>query len=169
MKSTLKGRLGFTLIELLVVVLIIGILAAIALPQYRKAVEKSRVTEAIQNMDIARKAGNLFLLQSKAERTSLKNVLESAGIDLTGGTWDEEERWYNTKYFKYRGDFFEDGNCEFHAVRSENPLDEDADELYQMHLWYHDNVWEATCYSYETMQGEAVCKGLQGYNYDVWF
>lgn len=51
---------GFTLIELLVVVLIIGILASVALPQYEKAVEKSRVTGVWTTLSSLVKAAEIY-------------------------------------------------------------------------------------------------------------
>ncbi len=58
----LKGQpKGFTLIELLVVVLVIGILAAIAVPQYFKVVEKGKVAEVFQWLNSAKGAQERYL------------------------------------------------------------------------------------------------------------
>ena len=58
---------GFTLIELLVVVLIIGILAAVAVPQYQKVVDKAHVTEALLYVDTFEKAISTYVLQHGIE------------------------------------------------------------------------------------------------------
>ena len=73
---------GFTLIELLVVVLIIGILAAIALPQYTKAVEKARAAEAIQMLGDLATAEQIYFMSAGTYTDDLTLLdIEMSGID----------------------------------------------------------------------------------------
>ncbi|MGB2579750.1 type IV pilus assembly protein PilE [Elusimicrobium simillimum] len=70
-------KYGFTLIELLVVVLIIGILAAIALPQYTRAVDKSRLAEAQTNLRSLSNAQEIYYMTHAAYTT-----LEELDIEI---------------------------------------------------------------------------------------
>lgn len=59
-----KKHVGFTLIELLVIVLIVGILAAVALPQYQKAVAKARGAEALSNIKAVAQAAEVYRMEN---------------------------------------------------------------------------------------------------------
>ena len=85
-ESCFKGcfwkKEGFTLIELLVVVLIIGILAAVAVPQYQRAVEKARMTEAVLNVRTIAQAHQLYYL-ANGEYVGPSDM-EKLDVDIPG-------------------------------------------------------------------------------------
>lgn len=79
---------AFTLIELLVVVLIIGILAAVAIPQYQKAILKTRLTNAVIACDALYKASKIYVLSNGFWPTKLNQLdIEMPGT-LNESQWE---------------------------------------------------------------------------------
>ena len=110
---------GFTLIELLVVVLIIGILAAVAMPQYTKAVEKSRAAEAITLLKALADQQRICLLEHGLDDStnicgqgdgSGNDLFSLANIEISGEPdedCDETLCGPSTKYFSLGIDDFQ--------------------------------------------------------------
>ena len=157
-KNNKKTRLsGFTLIEMLVVVLIIGILAAVALPQYNKAVEKTRVAEALINIKAIEGSMQRYLLANGYPSVGIR-FNDFADIELSGGEWDEEYN-YNTKDFRYYDPilFSDDYGIE---------VDRTTDRINFIYsLFITKNTRE--CITQNTDMGRHICKYLesQGWEY----
>ena len=83
------GEKGFTPIELLVVVLIIGILSAVALPQYTKAVEKSRAAQALAVLNSLAQAQQSYYM-ANGQYASRFDELD---VELP---WRGTEKWYSS-------------------------------------------------------------------------
>lgn len=82
----MKNKLGFTLLELLVVVLIIGILASIALPQYRKIKIKTDLITAVTYVKEIAKAEQRYFLTHGEYTDKIGNL----DIDIK-----LPKRWYS--------------------------------------------------------------------------
>ena len=104
----MKNKPAFTLIELLVVVLIIGILAAVALPQYQTAVEKARGTEALTLLRAILTAEQVYHMSTGQTTGNLADL----DIDMPSGSSGNTFTIKNTTYS------FDSANTSFIARRT---------------------------------------------------
>lgn len=128
---------GFTLIELLVVVLIIGILAGVALPQYQKAVLKSKIARGIVLLNAIDKAQKVYYLENgtfgKTEDLSIEAPARSGlGSCQNFGTW---------------------GFCQYSV----------SPEIYLEWNWQYNRDTQYRCYARAPL-GEKVCASYNGAN-----
>lgn len=157
---------AFTLIELLVVVLIIGILSAIALPQYTKAVEKARVAEVLSNVKAIENSIDIYLMENGGYPSSsvwFKNM--GTVTDLAGGEWEDTN--FLTNHFDYSAFCYSEG-CSGEIYRSPN---------YDYAFWIHkgklnrtdfidDGLWHNECITESTDIGRYICKSLESLGWE---
>ena len=161
---------GFTLIELLVVVLIIGILEAIALPQYQKAVEKSRLAEALTNISTMREQMEMYLLENGGYPPGLMLYKNFTSVDIPGsevGAQDMYETW-QSKFFEYRA-YCTSGSCTI-PVRRRNE-GANGSGLYGLNCNRSSSTehkWRCICSTFYTNVGRTICKGLESQGFEYW-
>ena len=158
--KTKNSKSGFTLLEMLVVVLIIGILAGIALPQYTLAVEKARLAEGLQHMSYIKKMIDL----KAAECGYNYKCIASNGFDyleLSGGEWAdpidyELQNWLIAL------------DSTLNVCRWDNPVNRNS--LYT--IGYYIDDWQDLptapkfCYSESTI-GNKICKMLESEGFET--
>ena len=92
-------RSGFTLMELLVVVLIIGILAAVALPQYQRAVKKSRFATLQATGESIAKSVQVYFLEHSDWPKNFDELDVSLPADMASSNISNGKCRYNSQFY----------------------------------------------------------------------
>lgn len=170
----MKNKNAFTLIELLVVVLIIGILASIALPQYQKAVAKARLSAVLTVANALDKQAQLFHMQGMVFGHQSEDWVALADIDalrgatrITGSTsW---LGWYQTDQARYRM-YCQPQACYWDAIVHDNEGQQTRLVRMGYGLDQEVNRWSHYCYwnvnATHADIGRAFCEQMRHLGYE---
>lgn len=148
-------RAGYTLIELLVVVLIIGVLAAVALPQYRVAVTKARYAQLITAGTALQQAERRYYL-ANGEYTA---DMRSLDVSLPGCVLNESGRGCSSAQYSC---YVNDGTTDSHAQPVIYPYCAMGGQPNFLAFYLHLNGMR-TCYAAQSKPvNNAVCKSFGG-------
>lgn len=151
---------GFTLIELLVVVLIIGILSAVALPQYQRTVDKSRMAELFTMTRALKNAQEIYFMANDeyASRFDQLDITVPEGGTLESNT--DGASAGNQRISYPNGNVFEVNSRVSAGVRAENfKL---LDNLVVVHLDHSSSPGVIECVSRSSGRFDELCRSYQG-------
>lgn len=96
-EKTGQDKKGFTLVELLIAMILVGVLAAVAIPLMQTNVNKAKKSEAVAAMGVIRTAATLYGIEYNSVPSSMDNLLINGFInqgDLNG-------TYYNYSNYSY--------------------------------------------------------------------
>jgi len=120
---------GFTLVELMIVVMVIGVLAAVAIPLYQVVPQRSRSTEAVAGLGLVREAMRTFYAEhgSYAHPSFVDGELVTVGGVLCVDESDLDGRYFSAECYTFDGDVTDDAyTIECDAAASTAPHASDA-------------------------------------------
>ncbi|MGB2579920.1 prepilin-type N-terminal cleavage/methylation domain-containing protein [Elusimicrobium simillimum] len=155
---------GFTLIELLVVVLIIGILAAVALPQYTKIVERSKVSEAL----IIQKAMWDYLERHMLQEACIGGEIDYNSMDIELPLTKNSCSWMSNKNFSFFAECSPGSAPSYWswAARNDGEEGECFSFKYSFATFHEEGKTFKQCFTWENPLGRNICKQLEGQGFE---